>query len=65
MYKAGYQTQFTLALAHLLDVKNPETLKAKSPEAYKHYEKMHDLYRQIDETGYEELRIELYERRLG
>jgi hypothetical protein len=52
---AAYETNLTMTLAHLLDAKKPEVLKQKSPEAYKHYEKMHALYKQIDDMGYEEL----------
>jgi hypothetical protein len=40
---AAYETNLTMTLAHLLDAKKPEVLKQKSPEAYKHYEKMHEL----------------------
>ena len=62
MLKAAYQTRLTLALADLLQAQNPEALREKSPEAYRHYEKMHELYKKIDESGYEELPDELYAR---
>jgi hypothetical protein len=60
--KATYQTRLTLVLADLLNAPNPEILKQKSPEAYTHYEKMHELYKQIDDLGFEELPDELYAR---
>ena len=43
---------------------NPETLKKISPEAYKHYEHMHKLYKEIDNSGYEDMPKEIYARRL-
>lgn len=58
--KAAYETRLTLILANLLQASNPEALKAKSPEAYKHFEAMHDLYKQIDDLGYEELQEGVY-----
>jgi hypothetical protein len=60
MLKAIYQESLTLYLAELLDAKTPEIMKQKSPEAYKHYEKMHELYKQIDKLGYEKFPDELY-----
>jgi len=59
---AAYETNLTMTLAHLLDAKKPEVLKQKSPEAYKHYEKMQALYKQIDDMGYEELPEGIYAR---
>ena len=43
---------------------NPETLKKISPESYKHYEHMHKLYKEIDNSGYEDMPKEIYARRL-
>jgi hypothetical protein len=60
MQKAFYQTRLTLIIANLFDAKNPDILKEKSPKAYKHFEKMHELYKQIDDLGYEELPTEIY-----
>jgi len=65
LLKAAYQTRLTLFLAHLLDAKNPEEIKEKSPEAYKHHERMLALYKQVDDTGYEELPNEIYADWLG
>ena len=62
MLQAYYQTQITLVLAQLLQAPNPETLREKSPEAYNHYEKMLELYKKIDDSGYEEFPDELYAR---
>lgn len=62
MMEAEYYTRLTLTIAGLLNAKNPEILQTKSPEAYKYYEKMLDLYQQIDNTGYEELPVPLYEK---
>lgn len=59
-YKAAYQTRLTLTLAYLLRAKNPEEMKEKSPEAYKQYERMLALYKQIDDVGYEELPDNVY-----
>lgn len=58
--KSAYQTRLTLVLGHLLNAPNPEIMKQKSPEAYKHYERMHELYAQIDAMGYEEFPDEIY-----
>jgi len=60
MLKAEYQTRLTLTIANLLKAPTPEILKQLSPEAYKHYEKMNELYRQIDNLGYEEFPDDLY-----
>ena len=60
MLKSEYETRLTLTLANLLNTQNPEILKQKSPEAYRHYEKMKELYQQIDDLGYEELPDALY-----
>jgi hypothetical protein len=62
MFKSFYETELTLALARLLQAPNPETLKEKSPEAYEHFEMMQNLYKQIDDLGYEELPASLYVR---
>ena len=62
MLKAAYEESLTMTLAHLLDAKKPEIMKEKSPEAYKHYEQMQALYKQIDNLGYEELPSEIYAR---
>ncbi|MDR3287344.1 MAG: hypothetical protein LBT27_07870 [Prevotellaceae bacterium] len=58
--KSIYQTRLTLNIAYLLNAAKPEELKKKSPEGYKQYEKMHELYKQIDNLGYEEYPTELY-----
>ncbi|MDR2057295.1 MAG: hypothetical protein LBP83_03260 [Dysgonamonadaceae bacterium] len=60
--KALYEERLTLTLAYLLNAETPEIMKAKLPEAYRHYEKMQDLYNQIDDLGYEELPDDLYAR---
>jgi hypothetical protein len=53
--RASYEERLTLILAKLLEAPKPEMMKQKSPQAYKHYEKMQTLYNQIDNLGYEEL----------
>ena len=58
--QAGYSERLTLQLAQLLKAPKPDILKTKSPQAYRHYEKMHDLYKQIDDLGYEPLPDEIY-----
>lgn len=58
--KSAYQTRLTLVLGHLLNAKNPDILKEKSPEAYKHFELMQAQYREIDDMGYEEFPDDLY-----
>lgn len=60
MLEAEYETRLTLTLAHLLQAPHPDMMKEKSPEAYRHYERMQALYRQIDDLGYEELPEEIY-----
>ncbi len=62
MIEADYYTRLTLTIARLLEAKQPEILKEKSPQAYKYYEKMLELYEQIDNTGFEELPVPLYEK---
>lgn len=60
MLKAAYRERLTLTLAYLTQSPKPENLKEKYPDAYKHYEMMNALYRQIDDSGYEELPDDLY-----
>ncbi len=60
--KAFYETRLTMLLAKLLEAPNPETMKQKSPESYKHYENMQALYNRIDNLGYEELSAGIYAR---
>jgi hypothetical protein len=60
--KALYEERLTLTLAHLLNAKTPEIMKTKLPAAYQHYEKMQELYRQIDDLGYEDFPEDLYAR---
>lgn len=62
LLKSNYQTRLTLEIARLLEARNPNILKEKSPEAYRHFEKMHELYQQLDNTGYEDTPTEVYER---
>jgi hypothetical protein len=58
--KDFYEERLTMTLAYLLDAKKPEIMKEKSPEAYKHYEKMQELNKQIDDLGYEDLPASVY-----
>ena len=60
--EADYETRLTLEIARLLNARHPETLKKISPEAYKHYERMHELYKEIDNSGYEDMPKEIYAR---
>lgn len=60
--EADYETRLTLEIARLLNIRNPEILKKVSPEAYKHYERMHELYKEIDDSGYEKMPKEIYAR---
>jgi len=60
--KAFYEERLTLTLAKLLEAPKPEMMKEKSPEAYKHYENMQVLYKEIDDLGYEKLPAGIYER---
>jgi len=60
MLKSCYETRLTLIIAKLLEARNPDILKEKSPEAYKHFIRMNELYKQIDDLGYEELPPTLY-----
>lgn len=62
MFKADYETQLTLTLAHLLQAPKPDIMKEMSPEAYTHFEQMQALYKQMDDLGYEELPNDLYAR---
>ena len=59
--KVAYEEQLTMVLAYLLDAKKPEIMKEKSPGAYKHYEQVQALYKQIDDLGYEELPKSVYD----
>ncbi len=61
-FKADYQTQLTLTLAHLLNAPKPDIMKEMSPEAYTHFEQMQALYKQMNDLGYEELPSDLYQR---
>lgn len=60
LMKADYQTKLTLTIARLLKAHKPQMLKNHSLEAYKHYEEMHKIYREIDSMGYEEMPVEIY-----
>lgn len=60
--EANYETRLTLEIARLLNAPNPETLKRISPKAYKHHERMHQLYKEIDDSGYEDMPKEIYAR---
>lgn len=60
--EADYETRLTLEIAHLLNAPKPEILRNISPEAYKHYERMQALYKEIDDSGYEDMPVEIYER---
>lgn len=62
MFKADYETQLTLTLAHLLQAPKPDIMKEMLPEAYTHFEQMQALYKQMDDLGYEELPSDLYQR---
>ena len=62
MFKADYETQLTLTLAHLLQAPKPDIMKELSPEAYTCFEQMQALYKQMDDLGYEELPSDLYQR---
>lgn len=60
--EADYETRLTLEIARLLNARHPEALKRISPEAYKHYEHMHELYKEIDNSGYEDMPKGIYAR---
>ena len=59
--EADYQTVLTMEIAHLLNAYTPDVLKEISPDAYLHYVRMHQLYKEIDDCGYEEMPVELYQ----
>ena len=60
--ESNYQTRLTLEIARLIGAHNPEELKKASPDAYKHYQHMIRLYKELDDSGYEEMPKEIYER---
>ena len=60
LLKASYETRLTAIIAHLLNAQNPDMLKEKSPEAYNRHIRKHELYKQIDALGYEEMPPEIY-----
>lgn len=60
--EANYETRLTLEIARLLNIRSPEVLKTVFPKAYKHHERMHELYKEIDDSGYEDMPKEIYER---
>lgn len=60
LLKSAYQTRLTLLLGHLLNAPNPNIMKEKSPEAYKHFELMQAQYQEIDNMGYEEVPVAVY-----
>lgn len=59
--EADYQTALTMEIARLLNARTPELLKEISPDAYQHYVRMHRLYKEIDDSGYEEMPVEIYQ----
>ena len=60
LLRSSYQTRLTLTLAHLLNAPKPEIMQQLSPEAYKHFELMLAQYKEIDDSGYEELPVAVY-----
>lgn len=60
LLQSAYQTRLTLLLGHLLNAPNPNIMKEKSPEAYKHFELMQTQYQEIDNMGYEEVPVAVY-----
>lgn len=60
LLRSAYQTKLTLTLAQLLHARNPEIMKQKDPQAYKHYELMVAQYKEIDNMGYEETPVAVY-----
>lgn len=60
--EADYEMRLTLELAKLTNSLTSQDMKYNYPEAYIHYEKLHELYRMIDSTGYEETPPEVYQR---
>ncbi len=62
MLEADYYTRLTIIIANLLEAKNPQILKEISPQAYRYHLKMLELYQLIDDSGFEELPVDLYER---
>lgn len=62
LMEADYETRLTLEIARLLDAPNPQRLKERSAGAYKHYERMHELYKEIDDSGYEDMPPQIYQK---
>lgn len=59
--KSAYQTRLTLTIIHMLnDPPPPDILKQEYPEIHKHYELMLAQYKEIDDTGYEEVPVAVY-----
>lgn len=62
LLEGAYESRLTLEIARLLKASDPGTLKHLSPEAYKHYEQMHEIYDKIEKLGYEEMPDDVYRR---
>ena len=60
--EANYETRLTMEVARLLNIPTPKLMREMCPEAYKHYEHMQEIYRKIDDTGYENISPEVYDR---
>ena len=60
--EANYETRLTMEVARLLNIPTPQAMREMCPEAYKHYEHMQEIYRKIDDTGYENIPPEVYDR---
>ena len=59
--QSEYETRLIMTLAYLYDAENIDILLEKCPEVAKHFEKQQMMYQQIDDLGFEELPVDLYE----
>ena len=59
--KAAYKTALTTDIAKMVGARNGDELKAKVPQAYFYHQEMLNLYKQIDDMGYEETPVSIYE----
>lgn len=62
LIEADYQTRLTIEIAKLLDPPSAQAMRDTYPDAYQHYIRMHELYKEIDDLGYEEMPVDLYEK---
>lgn len=59
--EADYENKLVFSLIKLLRIEGMDQMKEYYPEVYRHYARLQELNRKIEESGYEELPPEVYQ----